>query len=143
MTRPSSGLGPPSPRKAGRRISRALSPLVGERVREGGVRGVSFVRHRRIAPFAALRMTEVAAASRDPRPASRDPASALIDKGHLIDLAQRRRSFDDLADGGLAEELHSFFFRGFLDLRGRTAVEDHAPDPIGEVEELRDSGPAW
>src|SRR6266567_2516086 len=41
MTRPSSGLRPPSPRQAGRRISRALSPLVGERVREAGVRGVS------------------------------------------------------------------------------------------------------
>src|SRR5260370_21747050 len=39
MTRPSSGLRPPSPRQAGRRISRALAPRSGERVREAGVRG--------------------------------------------------------------------------------------------------------
>src|SRR5260370_9574075 len=39
MTRPSSGLRPPSPRRAGRRISSALSPFVGEKVREAGARG--------------------------------------------------------------------------------------------------------
>ena len=41
-----------------------------------------------------------------------------------------------------AEEQHSFFFRGFLDLRGRAAVENHGSDTVGEVEKFRDRGAA-
>src|SRR3954471_17714759 len=65
-----------------------------------------------------------------------------LHEGDLVDFAQRGLSRHHFPERRFAEEQHSFFFRSFLDLRGRTAVENHGPDTVGEVEKFRDRGPA-
>src|SRR5258706_985771 len=65
-----------------------------------------------------------------------------LHEGDLVDLAQRGLSRHHFPERRFAEEQHSFFFRSFFDFRGRTAVEDHGPDTVGEVEKFRDRGAA-
>src|SRR5882762_8012532 len=65
-----------------------------------------------------------------------------LHEGDLVDLAQRGLSRHHFPERRFAEEQHSFFFRSFFDLRCRTAVENHGPDTVGEVEKFRDRGPA-
>src|SRR5688572_29741929 len=67
---------------------------------------------------------------------------SLLNKGDLVDLAQRRRSFHHFQQGRLAEEGHALLVRGFLDLRGGTAIEDHGSNTIREVEKFRNRGTA-
>src|SRR5260370_4075877 len=73
MTRPSPPLRGPAPRRAGRGLSRSFSPLVGEKVAEGRMRGVSLEDP---SPSSRLRMTVVP--TRDPRPATRNPGGRVV-----------------------------------------------------------------
>src|SRR3954453_8127698 len=63
-----------------------------------------------------------------------------LHEGDLVDLAQRGLSRHHFPERRFAEEQHSFFFCSFLDFRGRTAVENHGSDTVGEVEKFRDRG---
>src|SRR5258708_35376889 len=65
-----------------------------------------------------------------------------LHEGDLVDLTQRGLSCHHFFEGRFAKEHHSLFFRCFLDLRSWTAVENHGPDTIGEVEKFRDRGPS-
>src|SRR3954452_22273553 len=65
-----------------------------------------------------------------------------LHEGDLVDLAQRGLSRHHFPERRFAEEQHSFFFCSFLDFRGRTAVENHGSDTVGEVEKFRDRGAA-
>src|SRR5262245_15315238 len=62
--------------------------------------------------------------------------SRLLDKGHLVDLAQSRQTPERLVDGGLAQEHHSFFLGRALDLGGRFAVQDQLADVVAQIEDL-------
>src|SRR6202030_4334532 len=62
----------------------------------------------------------------------------LLDKGDLVDFTKGGTPFHDLLQRGLSQEGHSFFFRRFLDLRGRPPIEDHPANPIGQIEKFRD-----
>src|SRR3954453_14783160 len=65
-----------------------------------------------------------------------------VDERYLVDLAQGRRSLQYFFQGRFTEEDHPLVVRRFLDLRGRTAVEDHGADAVGEVEQLVDRLPS-
>src|SRR5437763_12136423 len=65
-----------------------------------------------------------------------------LHEGDLVDLAQRGLSRHHFLERRLAEKQHSFFFCRFLDFRGRTPIENHGADTVGEVEKFRDRGPA-
>src|SRR3954471_11967755 len=65
-----------------------------------------------------------------------------LHEGDLVDLAQRGLSVHHFPERRFAEEQHSFFFRSFLDFRGRTAVENHGSNTVGKVEKFRDRGAA-
>src|SRR5438874_2220178 len=66
--------------------------------------------------------------------------SFLLDKRHLINLAKGGRPLHHLQQRRLAQEVHPFLFGGLLDLRGGTAVENHAANTIREIEKFRDGG---
>src|SRR5213596_3415419 len=65
-----------------------------------------------------------------------------LDKGHLVDFAERGAPFLHFLQRRLAQEGHSFLVRRLLDLRSRAAVENHAANAIGEVEKFGDRGAA-
>src|SRR5947209_17105119 len=65
-----------------------------------------------------------------------------LHEGDLVDLAQRGLTRHHFPERRFAEEQHSLFFCSFLDLRGRTPIENHGPDTVGEVEKFRDGGAA-
>src|SRR5437764_5220318 len=65
-----------------------------------------------------------------------------LHEGDLVDLAQRGLTRHHFPERRFAEEQHSLFFCSFLDLRGRTPVENHGADTVGEVEKFRDRGAA-
>src|SRR5687767_12041262 len=67
---------------------------------------------------------------------------SLFDERDFVDLPQRGLSLLDLQQRRLAKEGHPLLVRGLLDLRSGTAIENHGPNTIGEVEKFRDRGPA-
>src|SRR5437762_4362760 len=68
--------------------------------------------------------------------------SFLLHERNLIDFTKGGRALHHLQQRRLAQEVHPFLFRGLLDLRGGTAVENHAANTIGEIEKFRDGGAA-
>src|SRR5688572_20337738 len=72
----------------------------------------------------------------------RDINDDLLDERDLVDLAQSGLSLLHLQQRRFAEEGHAFLVGGFLDLRGRTTIENHGSNTIRKVEKFRDRSTA-
>src|SRR5438132_10337166 len=75
-------------------------------------------------------------------PAARRSLRSLLDERDLVDLPERGRPRKDRLQRRLPQERHALLARRLLDLRGRPPLEDHLPDPVRHVEQLRHRRPA-
>src|SRR5713101_9422897 len=69
-------------------------------------------------------------------------AAVLLNESHLVNFFYRGDARANLCQPAFAQSDHALFASDALDLRSRTAIHDHFPDAIGQVEQFANRRPA-
>ena len=67
----------------------------------------------------------------------------LLNESHLVNLFHGGDARTNLGQPALAQSDHALFASDALDLRSRTAIHNHFPDAVGQVEQFANRRPAW
>src|SRR5256884_2812856 len=68
--------------------------------------------------------------------------SVLLNESHLVDLFHGRDARTNLGQPAFAQSDHALFASDALDLGSRTAIHNHFPDAVGQVEQFANRRPA-